>query len=265
MLLMITRSGAVHCLDLSSKADGESKIRITLFCTTSTPSCVAYIDSGYIFAGSQAGDSHLLQLSAAAGPASNVSGKVIDTHASLAPINDFDVVTSDQAGVDDYIVTCCGTAPHSTVSLISRGIELPVISEIPIPNIQRAFTISLPCDTDANTYLLLSTTRVSLVYQYSLHAPLKLLSGTIDKLCPDMSAPTIFAGNLPDGTCIQVLSQHIWRWTNDITEGLPSKIMLTDLIAGHSSISYAILKGTQLIFTTRQALCILDVKTLAIQ
>jgi DNA damage-binding protein 1 len=87
-----------------------------------------YLDNGYVFVGSQQGDSQLIKLGA-----KDPKIQVISTLTSLSPVFDFQIVGSNNAGADQHnmygsgqtrIVAGCGGFKDGCLRSVRSGVGL---------------------------------------------------------------------------------------------------------------------------------------------
>lgn len=119
-------------LDNDPKKIPAGAINIHLLGEASAGSCIAYLNAGVIFIGSETGDSQLMKITS--------SGKleVIDTFSNTAPIADAVLADLDNTG-DHVVVTCSGNGRSGSLRTIRSGANIEELASmetsIPIKNI----------------------------------------------------------------------------------------------------------------------------------
>lgn len=106
---------------------------------TSIASCLTYIDNGYVYVGSQHGDSQLIQLSTerVMSDTSEVSFlKPVHTFPSLSPLNDFALIKSNEMGDQNVLVASGGSAKDGAIKIISSGIEAVTVMSADLDSIE---------------------------------------------------------------------------------------------------------------------------------
>ncbi|KAG8793975.1 hypothetical protein FRC16_010750 [Serendipita sp. 398] len=114
----------------------------------SSASCIAYINAGVIFLGSETGDSQLVQIT------SSGSLEVVDTYPNTAPIIDATLADIDNSG-DPIVVTCSGEGKTGSLRIIRTGANIEEVASIgDTKGVTRVFL--LKDGTESDSYLLLS-------------------------------------------------------------------------------------------------------------
>ncbi|RKO94037.1 mono-functional DNA-alkylating methyl methanesulfonate N-term-domain-containing protein [Blyttiomyces helicus] len=103
-------------------------MRLELIGEVSQPSCIEYLDQGYVFIGSHFGDSQLIRInSGTERPHHNLELKM--EFPNLAPTVDFCVVDVEKQG-QGQIVACCGGNKDGSLRIIRNGIGIQEIGEL---------------------------------------------------------------------------------------------------------------------------------------
>ena len=106
---------------------------------TSIPSCLTYIDDGYIYVGSQHGDSQLIQLTTERVVSVTTKEaqflKVVHTFPSLAPLNDFALIRANEMSDQNILVASSGSSRDGALKIISSGIEAVTVMTADLDNI----------------------------------------------------------------------------------------------------------------------------------
>lgn len=109
------------------------------FSQFSSAKCIAYLNAGVAFLGSETGDSYLVQIN----PAGEVN--VIDTFQSIAPISDAVLADLDNSG-QPIVVTSSGGGRTGSLRIVRTGANIEELGSIAgIDGIKCTFTLS---DTD---------------------------------------------------------------------------------------------------------------------
>lgn len=115
LLLLINETGKVY------------EIKFEKLGRTSIPSCLTYIDDGFVYVGSQHGDSQLIQLTTER-VLSEISKepqfiKIVHTFPSLAPLNDFALIRTNEMSDQNILIASGGSSTDGALKIISSGIE----------------------------------------------------------------------------------------------------------------------------------------------
>ncbi|KAA8904984.1 mono-functional DNA-alkylating methyl methanesulfonate N-term-domain-containing protein [Sphaerosporella brunnea] len=128
--LLSDETGKLKMLFLDLDEDGNvSEIKVEMIGQTSIASKILYLDNGHVFIGSHYGDSQLVKLSSF-----DPKLQVIQNFPSLAPILDFQVISSSQSGTEDQpdqyssgqsrIVSGCGGFTAGGLRSVRNGVGL---------------------------------------------------------------------------------------------------------------------------------------------
>lgn len=121
ILLLLTSSSSASTSAASSLV---TDIKYEKLGKTSIASCITYIDDGYVYIGSQHGDSQLIQLTSDSVNKTDPQFlRVIETYPSLAPITDFCMIKSNKMSDQNILIAAGGSAKDGALKVISSGIE----------------------------------------------------------------------------------------------------------------------------------------------
>jgi DNA damage-binding protein 1 len=90
---------------------------------SSSAKCIAYLNAGVIFTGSETGDSHLIQMD------STGDINIVDTFQSIAPVSDAVLADLDNSG-DPVIVTCSGGGRTGSLRIVRTGASIEELGSI---------------------------------------------------------------------------------------------------------------------------------------
>ncbi|KAG8816983.1 hypothetical protein FRC17_000103, partial [Serendipita sp. 399] len=114
----------------------------------SSASCIAYLNAGVIFLGSETGDSQLVQIT------SSGNVEIIDVQPNIAPIIDCALVDIDKSG-DPVVLTCSGDGKTGSLRIIRTGASTEDLATIgDVKGVKRLF--SLRDGSGSHAYLLFS-------------------------------------------------------------------------------------------------------------
>ena len=120
-------SGDFFILLLLASAEGiVSEIKFEKLGRTTIASCLTYIDDGYVYVGSQHGDSQLIQLSTerVVTDTKDVQFlRVVHTFPSLAPLNDFSLIRANGMSDQNILIGASGSSKDGAIKIVSSGIE----------------------------------------------------------------------------------------------------------------------------------------------
>lgn len=173
--------------------------------TASKASCLVYLDEGYVFVGSHAGNSQIVKI---------VPGgvEVMQDFDNIAPILDFSIMDlgrgSESTQATEFstgqarIVTASGAWQNGSIRSVRSGVgmeDLGTIAEL--EHITDLWALNSTGSGNLNDVLLVSFAEQSRLFKFDTE-------GTIEEI-PDFSGlevhePTLFASNLPDGKLLQV-------------------------------------------------------------
>ncbi|PVF94630.1 hypothetical protein CPB86DRAFT_765387 [Serendipita vermifera] len=193
---------------------------------SSSAKCIAYINAGVIFLGSENGDSHLLQLTS--------SGRieVVETYKNVGPIADAALADLDASG-EPAIVTCSGGGKTGSLRIIRSGANLEELVRVAgTEAVKNIFPLCGPTD-QYHSHLILSfhaETKLVETRQFSEYAevPQAEFPGLVRDQATLAAANIVGKGDLTSGLAVQVTSAavvlfdlqsglEVDRWSNNIT------------------------------------------------
>ncbi|EFC49032.1 damage-specific DNA binding protein 1 [Naegleria gruberi] len=155
------QSGQLYLLSLQVSDSEVTGLTLKELGVTSISSCISYLDNGYVFIGSNYGDSQVIRISDELNPETNSYFEVFQTYSNIGPIVDFCFVDADKQG-QGQIVTCSGAFKDGSLRIIKNGIgieELTTISDL--VGLNRIW--SLKTETGEEKYLVMSFTGQTLI------------------------------------------------------------------------------------------------------
>ncbi|ORX56642.1 hypothetical protein BCR36DRAFT_345983 [Piromyces finnis] len=168
---------------------------------TTVPSCISYIDCGYVFIGSHFGDSKLIKLQTE--KVNNNYFTVVDEMMNLSPIVDFCVVDIDKHG-QSQLVLCSGGYKDGTLRIVKVGVGINEISKLSIEGLKGIFQITTAFNSKQVSFVVLSYYKATRFLQYNNY-----------NLSPAQNIPfekeetTIAMANILDNNIVQVTSSKI--------------------------------------------------------
>eukprot|EP00878_Enallax_costatus_P005870 GHUV01006158.1.p1 GENE.GHUV01006158.1~~GHUV01006158.1.p1 ORF type:complete len:800 (+),score=216.97 GHUV01006158.1:186-2585(+) len=176
-------AGGLHLLVLAHADNRVAGLKVQTLGRTTSTSCMAYLDSGYVFLGSKGGDSQLIKLhaeplppahttnssiaeegtadgaSAGASPMPADEGpnhvEVVETAPSLAPIVDFVVMDLERQG-QGQMVACCGVFQDGSLRVVRNGIGIHEAAAMELPGIKGIWSLRRSWMDAYDSHLVLS-------------------------------------------------------------------------------------------------------------
>ncbi|KAG2483888.1 hypothetical protein HYH03_017282 [Edaphochlamys debaryana] len=226
-LLLGDRQGGLSLLVVAHDGAGRvSGLRLEPLGHTSTPSCLAYLDSGVAFVGSRAGDSQLIRVSptpvnqaapmedddeaggaaAAAGAAAEPPSyiELIESYPNLGPIVDFTVMDLERQG-QGQLVTCSGIDADGSLRVIRNGIGINKQATVELAGIKGVWSLRSRYADEHDSHLLL--TFVGETRLLALNEQEELDEAEIPGF--DGGAQTLWCGNMASDHLVQVTSSSV--------------------------------------------------------
>lgn len=197
MMLMLCRDDNGRCTRLKVETLGE----------TSAAGCISYLDSGFVYIGSNCGDSQLVRLSTSPLPETNSYVEVVQTFSNLGPIIDFCIVKGMgylRQG-QGQVVTCSGVGKDGSLRVIRNGIGITEHASEELPGIKDLFSLRRNLNDRYHRYLLqsfMAETRVLELVSAEEMAPANI-SGFDEMSC------TLHAANMISDILVQVTARAV--------------------------------------------------------
>lgn len=226
MMLMICRGDNGKC----------QRLRVEILGETSTAQCISYLDSGFVYIGSNTGDSQLIKLSTTPLPSTNAYVEVVQTFPHLGPIVDFCIIRGmgHLRQGQGQVITCSGVGKDGSLRIIRNGIGISEYASEELPGINGLFSLRRSFKDRYDRYLVqsfLSETHVLELVSAEEMAPAALPGF-------DEDSSTIFAGNMEGDVIVQVTRAGIRIVDCAAPEG-NSKVCWVPPKGDHISISSA--------------------------
>lgn len=200
--------GQLSMLLLDRDQNGKCrKLKTELLGEISSPDSISYLDNGFVFIGSNSGDSQLIRLHTKAIPSTQAYLEVVQTFPHLGPIIDFCIVKGMgylRQG-QGQVVTCSGVGKDGSLRIIRNGIGISEHASEELPGIKDMFSLRLSYDDRYHRFLLQSFTSETRV--------LELISA--EEMAPatlpgfnEMSR-TIHAANMEGNLLVQVTATAV--------------------------------------------------------
>eukprot|EP00171_Calliarthron_tuberculosum_P013989 IDg13989t1 len=184
-----------------------SKLQLQTLGEVSVPSCISYLDNGYVYIGSEEGDSQLIKLQITPDPKTGSHLSVVQKYPHLGPITDFCMVKGMgylRQG-QGQVVTCSGIGKDGSLRIIRNGIGISEQASADLPGIKSMFSLRRHFDDEYHSYLMQSftseTRTLELVGAFDM-APASLPS-------IDESSPTLHAANVVGDQIVQVTAEGV--------------------------------------------------------
>lgn len=197
MLLLVTDPAAGTVSQLKVETLGE----------TSGASSIAYLNNGFVYIGSDTGDSQLIRLSTTRNPETGSFLEVLQTFPHLGPIVDFCIVKGMgylRQG-QGQVVTCSGVGKDGSLRVIRNGIGISEQASVELPGIKDMYSLRRRFGDRYHSYLLqsfTSETRVLELIGAEEMAPAKLPGF-------DEASPTLHAANMAGDILVQVTAKGV--------------------------------------------------------
>jgi DNA damage-binding protein 1 len=188
-------------IDLDPKLVAVQELKVVQLGETSIPSAISYLDNGYVYIGSDFGDSQLIKLLTEGSPDADSHVEIVQTYPNLGPITDFCIVKSmgHLRQGQGQVVTCSGGGKDGSLRVIRNGIGISEQASVELPGIKEMWSLRRLTSDRYHTFLGLSFASETRVYE---------LIGE-DEIAPatlpfDEEATTLFMGNLIGDLIVQV-------------------------------------------------------------
>lgn len=184
-----------------------SQLSVEVLGETSGACSIAYLDNGYVYIGSNMGDSQLIKLSTVRNPETGLFLEIQQTFPHLGPIVDFCIVKGMgylRQG-QGQVVTCSGVGKDGSLRVIRNGIGISEQASVGLPGIKDMFSLRRHFGDRYHSYLLqsfTSETRVLELVRAEEMAPATLV-------CFDESIPTLHAANMVGDILVQVTAKGV--------------------------------------------------------
>lgn len=194
-------------LDLDRETAEVQALQVEQLGETSSAATVSYLDKGFVYIGSDFGDSQLIRLNTKQNPETNSYVEIIQLFTGLGPITDFCVVQ----GVgylrqgQGQLVTCSGAYKDGSLRVIRNGIGITEQASVALPGIKDMWSLRRHFGDQYHMYLVQSfatQTRVYEVIGVEDMAPATLPS-------VDEEATTLYMGNVAGDMIVQVTADGI--------------------------------------------------------
>ncbi|KAL7718575.1 Damaged DNA binding protein [Entamoeba marina] len=238
-LLLMDSEGKMHLVTIIQNGDQTEMHYYPLpFNPLSIPTTVSYLDNSVLLWGSSGGDSYLLKITEEA-------CEILEVFENRGPILDMTAIHDKVTNKDDLLL-CCNTYQQGTLKLISSGVGINTIVEIPYEGINGLYTVN------ANTtqYIIVSLEEETKILQMKwLNGSAEMneikTSGFIN--VPTMCCGLISASEMNDLIITQVHPQGIVLVSiNDLSQ--------ISTFTTNSYITHASIIGETLYFTSGKEL-----------
>ncbi len=207
--LMGDHRGNLILLVLSLDPSGKfvEKLQLQNLGETSVATCISYLDNGYVYIGSESGDSQLIRLQAMADPKTNSYLTVVQSYPHLGPITDFCIVKGMgylRQG-QGQVVTCSGMGKDGSLRVIRNGIGITEQASADLPGIKAMFSLRRHLGDEYHSFIMQSfmseTRTLELLGEFDM-AP--------TSLSPlDENKPTLHAANVVGDQIVQVTDEGV--------------------------------------------------------
>lgn len=219
MMLMLCRDDSGKCFRLKIEILGE----------TSTANCISYLDSGFVYIGSNCGDSQLVRLSTVPLPETKSYVEVVQTFPNLGPVIDFCMVKGMgylRQG-QGQVVTCSGVGKDGSLRVIRNGIGITEYASEELPGIKDLFSLRRNFNDRYHRYLLqsfMAETRMLELISAEEMAPASIPGF-------DESSRTLHAANMEGDILVQVTAKgvHVVDCTTMMAPSKPVWVPPTDV------------------------------------
>lgn len=212
-------SGEFFILLLLANDNGKVQdIKFEKLGRTSIATCLTYIDDGYVYVGSQHGDSQLIQLSTERVMTDTSEAqflKVVHTFPSLSPLNDFSLIKASDMSDQNILIASGGSAKDGAIKIISSGIEAVTVmsaeletvdseKEGPcsiIPSAIFSFKAGRPGDSTNHTHLAISSLGQTSTYAVDpINGSLEEVAWGLHSTTETLNLVQLESGHLPQIT-----------------------------------------------------------------
>lgn len=124
---------------------------------TSKASTLTYLDNGFVYVGSDTGNSQLIQLAAEPSPADGSYVKLVHEDTNLGPILDFCVVDLQRHG-QGMVVCCSGVGKDGSIRAVRNGIGMSADATLDLSGLCGLWALRSDSAARLHEYLVLSFT-----------------------------------------------------------------------------------------------------------
>jgi len=194
-------------LSLSNNGKYVSKLQLQTLGETSITSCISYLDNGYVFVGSDHGDSQLIKLQPKPNPKNGSHINIRKNYNHLGPITDFCIVKGSgylRQG-QGQVVTCSGIGKDGSLRIIRNGIGITEQASADLPGIKAMFSLKRHIGDEYHSFIMQSfmaeTRTLELLGEYDM-APTSFQS-------LDESKATLHAANVVGDQIVQITEEGL--------------------------------------------------------
>lgn len=207
--LLGDHKGNLILLVLSLTKNGKfvSKLQLQTLGETSITSCISYLDNGYVFVGSDHGDSQLIKLQPIPDPKNGSHINIVDSYTHLGPITDFCIVKGMgylRQG-QGQVVTCSGIGKDGSLRIIRNGIGITEQASADLPGIKAMFSLKRHIGDEYHSFIMQSfmaeTRTLELLGEYDM-APTSFQS-------LDETRATLHAANVVGDQIVQITEEGL--------------------------------------------------------
>lgn len=173
----------------------------------SVPSSISYLDNGYVFVGSDQGDTQLIKLETTPNPKTGSHIVVVQRYPHLGPITDFCIVKGMgylRQG-QGQVVTCSGVGKDGSLRVIRNGIGITEQASAELPGIKAMFSLRRHFDDEYHAYLVQSFTSETRTLE--LVGAFDMAEASLPAIDP--SSPTLHAANVVADQIVQVTADGV--------------------------------------------------------
>lgn len=147
-------TGTLWLLALLCEGSSVQGLKLEPLGQTSSPSALAYLDSGVLYVGSSTGDSQLVRLHSQA-DASGSYVEPLETFVGLGPIVNFAVVDLDRQG-QGQVVTCSGLMRDGSLRVVRNGIGINEQATVELPGVKGLWALKTDAASAHDAFLVVS-------------------------------------------------------------------------------------------------------------
>jgi DNA damage-binding protein 1 len=193
-------------LDLDPNLRVIHGVRLDAFGETSTACAISYLDKGFVFIGSETGNSQLIKLKTQPDPETKSLCEVVHSYPHIGPITDFCIVkgSGNLRQGQGQVVTCSGIQKDGSLRIMRNGIGIIEQAALDLTGIKDLWALRRHSGDRFHAYLVQSFAFETRVLEVNADEISEIVLP-----CLDIKSATLFAANLIGDMIIQVTASGI--------------------------------------------------------
>ncbi|XP_044976248.1 DNA damage-binding protein 1-like isoform X2 [Hordeum vulgare subsp. vulgare] len=147
-------TGALHFLVITHESGRVTGLKSRFIGETSIASTISYLGSGFVYIGSQFGDSQLLKLNTQA-DASGSFVKILEQYMNIGPIVDLCVVDFERQG-QGQVITCSGAYKDGSIRAIRNELVITDQASLQLHGMKGLWSLKCSSNDPYDTFLVVT-------------------------------------------------------------------------------------------------------------